>query len=349
MTTEQRRSELVRARRSQRKSKTTGSRSSNGSSQRPMPPMVSRNGMVTPPSASQPRRRSQQSTSRGRVDLPLGSGAAEITLRGVPLLSISWRAASFGLLAVFVFLFFWLWSSPQYTVSSDRVTVNGLMRVDKSMLLDRAGIINLPVFRIDPAKLAATITEKIPAVAEAQVSVGINGAVVIEVVERIPVLTWEQESLSQVSWVDLDGRIFPALGSSENLVVIKANAAPPIPAKPLVAEEQSLTEDEDDDSPLPTPEPALEDQLLRPEMVSGIMTLSQALPEGGTLVYDGSRGFGWEDPQHGWTVYFGKQLDQSELRLTVYQQIVAMFEEKERKPVMISVEYVHAPYFRMEP
>lgn len=349
MTTQQRRSEVVRARRGQRSGKSTGGRTANSSSQRPMPPMVSRTGMVSPPSASHSSRRKQHAASRGRVDLPLGSGAAEITLRGVPLPSISWRAASFGLLAVFVFLFFWLWSSPQYTVSSDRVTVEGLMRVDKSMLLERAGIINLPVFRIDPGKLSETIVEKVPAVAEAEVSVGINGEVVIEVVERIPVLTWDQESLSQVSWVDLDGRIFPALGSSENLVVVKANAAPPVPSKPLVAEEQSLAEDEDEDSPLPTPEPAPEDQLLRPELVTGIMVLSQALPEGGTLVYDGTRGFGWEDPQHGWTVYFGKTLDQSELRLTVYRQIVAMFEEKERKPILISVEYVHAPYFRMEP
>ena len=78
------------------------------------------------------------------------------------------------------------------------------------------------------------------------------------------------------------------------------------------------------------------------------MVLSQMVPEGSQLLYDGDRGFGWENLEYGWMVYFGKQIDQPELRLKIYQAIVATFEEKQRKPILISVEFIHAPYYRMD-
>jgi hypothetical protein len=89
--------------------------------------------------------------------------------------------------------------------------------------------------------------------------------------------------------------------------------------------------------------------LLEPELVDGIINLAKDLPEGSQLIYDGQHGFGWQDPEFGWMVYFGKELDQTDLRANIYAEIMNMFINKERKPVLISVEYLHAPYYRMEP
>jgi hypothetical protein len=154
--------------------------------------------------------------------------------------------------------------------------------------------------------------------------------------------------LEQVSWVDMQGRIFPAIGSSENLVTVLANDAPPIPPSVLTAAEQAAQDAaEEDDSEMV--EDDGKEQLLAPDLVQNLLVLAASLPEGSALVYDGTHGFGWEDPTFGWMVYFGKHLDQPELRLKVYQTVAATFLDKQRQPVLISVAYLHAPYYRMEP
>ena len=65
------------------------------------------------------------------------------------------------------------------------------------------------------------------------------------------------------------------------------------------------------------------------------------------LVYDSVHGLGWNDPK-GWEVYFGSEDQDMEMKLTVYQALVDRLENEGIQPAMISVEYVHAPYYRME-
>ena len=72
-------------------------------------------------------------------------------------------------------------------------------------------------------------------------------------------------------------------------------------------------------------------RLLDPDLVPNLLILARSVPEGSQLVYDRDRGFGWEDPTYNWMVYFGKQLDQPDLRLKIYQAIAEMFEEKQRQ------------------
>jgi hypothetical protein len=263
-------------------------------------------------------------------------------LPGVALPHVGWRAASFILMVVFGFALFWLSTSPAYFVTPDRVTVQGLSRVEKSSLLEQTGILNRPVFRVDPDELSESLPELVPALDSATVTVAMDGTILIEVEEGTPVLAWDQGEIDQVSWVDLNGRIFPAIGSSENLVYIQANAVPPAPAT------QPGEDDPNRHEAGETPEAPPEDQLLNPDLVANIIVLSQKVPEGSQLIYDGDRGFGWENLEYGWMVYFGKQIDQPELRLKIYQAIVATFEDKQRKPILISVEFIHAPYYRMD-
>jgi cell division protein FtsQ len=345
MTTQQRRSEVVRARRSQRKSVTRSSRGARETG-RQMPPMVSRTGLVAPPNTKNGHR---SAANRRRVDVPLGSGSAELRLPGIALPTVGWRALSFVILAVFGLALFWMLTSPQFTVSAGQVTVNGLSRIDQDSLLAKTGILNRPVFLVDPGKLTKNLPIEVPALESVKISVSLGGSVTIDAVERVPVLTWDQADLKQVSWVDAQGRIFPALGSSDNLLYVLANDAPPTPPKLATIEDhQGISSSDATETPVPEVEEGKE-RLLEPELVQNLLALSHALPEGSTLVYDGTYGFGWEDPAYGWIAYFGKHLDQPELRLKIYTAVAAMFEEKQRKPVMISVEYINAPYYRMEP
>ncbi len=71
------------------------------------------------------------------------------------------------------------------------------------------------------------------------------------------------------------------------------------------------------------------------------------MPADTLLVYDSVHGLGWNDPK-GWEVYFGSEDQDMEMKLAVYQALVDRLENEGIQPAMISVEYVHAPYYRME-
>ena len=348
MTTEQRRSEMVRARRSSRTGSSGKRKSQKSSFSRQMPPMVSRSGMVSNRPAAVPRRGGKKTTNRRRYDVALGTAGAELRLPAMAIPRVGWRVASFVLMLIFGFAFFWVWNSPQFTVSEDRVTVDGLQRVDKLSLLEKTGALNQPVFLMDVEKLEETLPEKIPALEKINISVGILGSVAFDVVERVPVLTWDQESIGQVSWVDDKGMLYPAIGSSEGLIYVQANARPPGPSV-----DETLTANAETIAATQSGEKAVSQsssgQLLEPELIAGLVYLQKNyLPAGTTLVYDGDHGFGWQDPDMGAMVYFGKKLDKVAMRYAVYQAIANMFSDKERKPVLISVEYLQAPFYRLE-
>jgi len=81
--------------------------------------------------------------------------------------------------------------------------------------------------------------------------------------------------------------------------------------------------------------------------VKGILTLNTYLPEGSNLQYDPEFGLGWQDPA-GWRVYFGKDISNIEIKLAEYQAILAALKEKNLSPSMISVEFLYAPFYRLE-
>jgi cell division septal protein FtsQ len=304
--------------------------------------------MISTPRQQTTRHKKSQAAGRRRVDVPIRAGNAEIRLPAVALPSVGWRVLSFVMVAVLGFALFWMLTSPAYSATEDRIHVDGINRVDRDILLAKSGILNRPVFLISPAELTESLPKVVTALDSVEVSVKLNGSVRIKAVERVPVLTWDQEGIPQPSWVDIDGRLFPALGSSENLVYVYANDYPPVPPQLLIAQSREVTP-EDEEVEEEVDEDRGREPLLDPDLVPNLLMLARSVPEGSKLVFDRDRGFGWEDPTYNWMAYFGKQLDQVDLRVKIYQEIVNMFEEKQHKPVLISVEYIHAPYYRMEP
>jgi hypothetical protein len=82
------------------------------------------------------------------------------------------------------------------------------------------------------------------------------------------------------------------------------------------------------------------------EMVSAVLTLAKFAPEDTPLLYDGLHGLGWKDPR-GWDVYFGTA-DEISVKLQVYGAVVGRLLADGIQPALISVEYAHAPFYRME-
>jgi hypothetical protein len=99
--------------------------------------------------------------------------------------------------------------------------------------------------------------------------------------------------------------------------------------------------------PLPgAPAPTQATPLLAPEMVQSILLVSEQAPAGAKLIYDPIHGLGWKD-RRGWDVFLGNDQDVA-VKLSVYRSILDHLKGSENRPVIISVEYVHAPYYRLE-
>jgi hypothetical protein len=86
---------------------------------------------------------------------------------------------------------------------------------------------------------------------------------------------------------------------------------------------------------------------LSPKLVSAIVALGAKMPADTLLVYDSEHGLGWNDP-NGWEVFFGQEDQDMDMNLSVYETLVDHLQSEGIQPELISVEYVHAPYYRME-
>jgi hypothetical protein len=71
------------------------------------------------------------------------------------------------------------------------------------------------------------------------------------------------------------------------------------------------------------------------------------LPADTLLIYDPRHGFGWQD-EKGWNVFFGKKIENMEMKKRVYNHIKAHLKKQGVRPALISVEYVDAPFYSME-
>jgi len=163
------------------------------------------------------------------------------------------------------------------------------------------------------------------------VNVALPAEVVVTVDERQPVITWRQDGRTLL--VDPNGVAFPlrSLEDTHPELVVEAQGALAVPEMDLIQAQAAET--------------GASNQLLSVDMVSTLISLGAQAPQGVPLVYDPTRGFGWQDGR-GWQVYFG-QVTQMEMKMKVYNTLVSKLEQKGELPALISVEYVHTPYYRL--
>jgi hypothetical protein len=58
---------------------------------------------------------------------------------------------------------------------------------------------------------------------------------------------------------------------------------------------------------------------------------------------------GWYDEKRNCDVYFGMDVSNIDEKLAVYKAIRNQLKEDGVSPVIINVEHIHAPYYRLEP
>ncbi|MEA3438757.1 MAG: FtsQ-type POTRA domain-containing protein [Chloroflexota bacterium] len=278
---------------------------------------------------------------RRRFDLALNAPGATIQLPSIPVVNIGWRWVSMLAAIVLLFALYYFYSSPSFRVGA--AEIHGLRRMSEFTVNTALDIAGEPIFTLNPNRLEENLLEMFPEFSTAEVEVGLPNLVVITVAERHPVITWIQDNRTQL--VDGNGWAFPARNDNPNnpATVVRAFNSPPIPA---IIEVESILEQKEE-------EPEVTEQtifgeakpFLSDSMLSAVLTLAKRAPEKKPLVYSERHGLGWEDPR-GWIAYFGDTTD-IDIKLNVYEAIVAKLEYDGIRPALISVEFVHAPYYRM--
>ena len=279
---------------------------------------------------------------RRKYYLPTDNSGAEIRLPALPVVKLSWRIAS-ALLAILAGIgIYMVSSSPAFQVSA--INLSGAVRVSAQEILDTVDLEGAQIIDVTPEQIRAKIVAAFPDIDSAQVTVAFPAEVNVAVSERIPAITW-YENDSPMFWVDEKGFSFPIRGEASIPLAVYANGEPPRPLGYLSAQESSQAdaEAETETAPLPAaPTPSVD-----PQFVEMVLKLRAVIPAGTPLLYDAENGVGWTDPQ-GWQVFLGTDPADIDLKLAEYQVIVADLLERNLQPVLINLEYLHAPYYRLE-
>jgi cell division protein FtsQ len=303
------------------------------------PPVLMRGALLGSYAAERPRTKK----AKRRYDVALNTPGVEIRLPSLPRIALGWRLLS-GLLVILLgAALYYVWSSPFFQVES--LDVTGLQRLSNEALNSATNVVGQSILFVEPAQIQDDLLKAFPELSEVAVDIKIPNSVIVSVVERKPILTWKQEK--KVFWVDSTGVVYPSGGEGGPAIVVKADSLPFTTTSvenPNEGEEPQ--EDLGDTLQLEqTSEPAV--VTISQDLIQAILVLGNQKPDNTPLLYNQDHGLGWKDSK-GWQVYFGDDVDQLEMKLSVYKAIVKRLKKEGTNPSMISVENVHAPYYRVE-
>lgn len=284
---------------------------------RPAPPVTTRN----KPGAASPKRRAAQNTRR-RFQIALPIASDDIRTLSIPRPRFGMRAVSFLIVAILATAIYLAYNLPFFRVTQAQITGNKMLSVQEVNAV--MGVTNQPIFTLKPDDLETRLKLNFPELVSASVSVSLPNLVSVTLVERHPVIRWEQGG--SYTWISEDGVAFRPRGDMPELVSVVAAGAPAV----------SLNSSD----PL-NPKP-----FISTEMVQALKGLASHVPPGMVIIYDPAFGFGWSDPR-GWRVYFGTSSNDVELKMRVYESMVNSLTQRGIRPAMINVTYPTAPYYRM--
>lgn len=282
-----------------------------------------------------------QSRHRRKFALSLNNLGAEVLFPAVPVIKPGWRLLSGFLTAALAALILMATVTAEFNVN--QMEVKGLQRLTASDLEAALNLTNLKIFVVDPKRMKSDLEDAFPELANVSVKVAMPSKILISVMERQPVLEWRYDDLTV--WIDNDGVIFPPRGEASGLLTIYSDSAPPLlfNAPPPPVEEFKRSQLKETSQV----EEAKSKKLVDPLLVKTALTLRRQMPSDTPLAYHQHSGLGWSDPQ-GWNVFIGSDLNNLDQKMVVYQGIAKHLSSQGIHPRMISVEHVHAPFYRLE-
>jgi cell division protein FtsQ len=302
--------------------------------------------VVRGPISSIPLQKKNSSKARRQYHFSLNSMGAELRIPSLSGGLPGWRFLSGVLVFFTIGVIYALFNLPLFQFGPAEITGNN--RVAPNDIEAALNTEGTPAISAKAQDIEARLLAAFPDFSSVEVSIGLPASLSISVVERQPIISWVQGDTT--SWVDQSGNFFPVRGEAgSELITIQADYTPLI----SVVEPGSDTNLGTDVESQTSSDAAITDTaittkpFLSEDLVSTILTLGSIAPSGSTMVYSAEHGLGWLDPQ-GWEVYFGSNVDDLDLKITEYEQIITDLKQKGITPVLVSVEFIHAPFYRLE-
>lgn len=257
-----------------------------------------------------------------------------------------WRILSFLLVGVLSYMLYLAWFSPIFRIAE--IQISGLQRLDEKEVSSHVNAGGKHVFAIIPAEIIDEVSSKYPELREVHLSVLLPGKLIISVIERQPMFAWKMKESEM--WVDSEGYLIPARGNYGDLLTIAADSLPlyQLDADQKKSEVIKVIQDKN------ISKPGLSDLVffsqlkhIESTLLLGVLQLNAWMPDEQTLLYKQKRGLGWEDSR-GWDVFVGQKLENINEKMVMYETIVRNLEKEGIQPSMVSVEFLHAPFYRMD-
>lgn len=268
--------------------------------------------------------------------VPLNKKGVEIQLPVLPRLNLGWRAISGAVFLLSLAVIISFTSLEPFKVSG--IKLKGANRLTNQVIFSEIDLSKTSIIKIVPDELQAFIERRFPSLKSVSVSIGLPATVNLEVIEREPIILWHQDNAEY--WIDADGIMFPVFGEAHSVVLVESSVNPPPPLNENISEEEIASENTQQ-----LFEPTFFNTM--PEFVQAVIALNDYIPAETTLQYSASFGLGWRDPK-GWLVYFGKDSTDIVEKLAQYQTIIEVLEQRSIYPALISLEFLRAPYYRLE-
>jgi hypothetical protein len=198
----------------------------------------------------------------------------------------------------------------------ESTSIDGAYYMSPSRIRSIAGLSGKQNFQVDPAEIERNL-EAHPEISSAEVSLTWPNMVGIEVVERRPVLEWNNAGKS---W----------LISQDGVAYLRRSSPPEL--NRVHSQEEVLEIGE----PLAP--------VLEPAMIQAALELKAIIGDGRDLLFDKDHGLGFQDT-YGWMAYFGTDGDMDN-KLLAYSKIVELLLQNRYPASLVSVEELSAPYYR---
>jgi len=277
---------------------------------------------------------------RRQVYLPTGTPGSELRLPTLPRISFSWRWLSVAIAVGMLVLLYMMLNSSTFQINT--VNLSGGIRVPSEEVLATLNVSGESIIHVKPSQVEDQILATFPDIKSAKVDVALPGTLNVLIEERIPAILW-LENDQALFWIDQDGYTFSVRGDANLPIRVYANTTPPyalgyIDPKSIVTDEDTVEEEENNETLVPPIDPAF---------VQTVQKLNAIKPTDTAMLYDAENGLGWTDP-HGWQVYFGTRTEDIDMKLLEYSHIVKAILDRNLQPSLISMEFLHAPFYRLE-
>lgn len=259
---------------------------------------------------------------------------------------VGWRVLSFLIAGILSYALFIAWNSPEYRVST--VQVSGLQRIAPEEVLAQLNLTGMHIFAVVPAEIQDVLAKRFPEFRDIRVVVNLPAQVNVKITERLPQIAWQ--SKEELVWIDSEGYLIPARGAAGEMLTIQADSLPAYHLKSPIEEPGTLKLVRDKSELKPNPSAMA--FFAQPKQIDGglltaILQLNAWMPQEKSLLYQRQRGIGWGDAR-GWDVFIGQKLEKINEKMVMYETIVRELEKQGISPTLVSVEFLHAPYYRTD-